>query len=264
MATYLFTTIGSGSYTKPKHITKLIVECWGGGGSAYGNDAANGTGGSGGQYAKKTIYYTDEELTIPYIVAASGSGFSVPGGYTHGTAGGDSIWGNNIVVAKGGAAGLIGADNGISYSSSSIDGGIGDIVYAGGRGIVRANSAFRTGAGGGGAGSTGAGNDATIINNESNDNARGIGGIAKDEYGGAGGDGVNATGPQDGKNGNVYGGGGAQGTTGFPSPGALGFGAQGLIRITEFSEVEFIIGNNLSSQVIVNNLSGTNQFIVVS
>jgi hypothetical protein len=263
MSTQTFTTVGSGSYTKPRHITKLLVECWGGGGSAFGNQTQNGTGGAGGQYAKKVIYYSDQELTIPYIVAAGGSEIDVGDGVMEGTAGGDSIWENTLVVAKGGGAGIVGAASGITYRTGSITGGIGDVVYAGGAGIVLGNSSFRTGAGGGGAGSTGNGNDATITNPGNLTTARGIGGVAKDENGGAGGDGVNATGVQDGKSGSLYGGGGAQGTSGFPSPGLLGLGAQGLIRITEFKEIEFSIGKDFTSPTIINNIVGSNQFILV-
>jgi len=258
MASYTFTTVGSGSYSKPASITKLVIECWGGGGSAFGNDGSKNGGGVGGQYAKKTITYPTANMIIPYIVAAGGSTVDIGDGYSRGTSGGDSIWDNGQVVAKGGAAGnaiATGSEN-VSYKTGSIEGGVGDIVYKGGSGVVVINNAVVGHAGGGGAGSTGNGNDATIA--EVIGVTGSYGGLAKDDFGGAGADGQTATAPQPGKNGSNYGGGGGGGTLGQ----TVGLGAQGLIRITEYTETAFYINQiDNSTPATINDTIGVNSLI---
>jgi hypothetical protein len=202
----LLTQTGSGTWVKPQGITKLVVECWGGGGNAEGTLGSVGSGGgAGGQYARSIISYPETELSIPYVISQRASATS---------------WDTNVVIAQGGAS-----STGGSGAAGSDVGGVGDIVYKGGNGGNQSGAPFGTndgGGGGGGAGSTNSGSSATSLAE----------GGPTAEYGGAGGRGgiYNQTNPtlNPGQPGQIYGGGGGGGSR-F---GINGLGAQGLIRIT--------------------------------
>jgi hypothetical protein len=233
MPTILFTTPGSGSWTKPAGVTSIKVECWGGGGN--GGGAPNGGGGGGGAYAQNHGYeqypsqsipnYPSEELTIPYYVAPGGAG------------NGGTLWETNIsnywvdrwnrTLAQTGQDGTPTA-RGLGATAVT-----GSITYRGGNGSrVVIGSTFS--AGGGGAGSTGNGQDANVAT---------AGGVTS-EYGGNGGS--------------------STGTAANYGGGEWGdrIGRQGLIRITfEWPSSFFTLGPNGRSQAIVSSTNGANSFV---
>lgn len=239
----LLTTPGAGNWTKPAGVTKVLVECWGGGGGGGGAGSTNsfGGGGAGGQYSRKTITYPSAQQTISYTIGNGGTGGIGAGAAT---VGGDTTWETNVVVAKGGAAGTSNNLNGFPVQggvSGSTSGGIGDVVYAGGNGAGGyydpGTPSVQSGAGGGGAGSTGKGCDATYYSNN----------INTPDYGGYGGSGVIIlSGRTDGSapiagftpNVGVAGGGGGAGKTsggGAAGNATGGLGTQGLIIVTTYS-----------------------------
>lgn len=247
----LITTPGAGSWTKPAGVTKVLVECWGGGGAGGGVSLTNsfGGGGAGGQYARKLITYSSTQQSIPYSLAAL-----VAGTAGAGATGNDTTWDTNVVVAKGGAGGT--SDNTSTVFAGGVSGsavgGIGDVVYAGGNGAGgfwdSATPTLQSGAGGGGAGSTGKGSDATFYNNSD----------TTPDYGGEGGDGVIiSSAKQAGSSplqtftpsGGLSGGGGGAGKTsggGAAGTAVGGDGAQGLIRITTYSTITVGTGRQVT------------------
>ena len=152
------TYVTSGNWTAPVGVTSATVEAWGGGGAGGGatGNPAKGGGGAGGQYAKRLVAVTAGS-TYSVVVGAGGVGSIAAG-----PAGGDSTFASNAVIAKGGAGGGLAASNnsGGSAGAGSAIGGVGDLVYRGGNGSAGIRSSTG-GAGGGGAGSTGAGGDAS-------------------------------------------------------------------------------------------------------
>ena len=98
----VFTT--SGSWICPAGITKITVECWGGGGAGsdgYSTTAA-GCGGGGGAYAKK-ICSVIPGNTYFFTVGIGGRYNAIVSGLRE--AGGDSQFNSNEVLAKGGGGG---------------------------------------------------------------------------------------------------------------------------------------------------------------
>jgi hypothetical protein len=152
------TFLVSGSWVAPAGVTSVTLEAWGGGGAGGGatGNPAKGGGGAGGQYASKVITVTPGS-TYTVVVGTGGTGST-----GNGTAGGDSTFNTNGVVAKGGAGGSVGSvNNGTATAGlgSSI-GGVGTTVFAGGNGSDGLG-AGTGGAGGGGAGSGGLGGNAS-------------------------------------------------------------------------------------------------------
>lgn len=233
MPVILFTATGSGIWKKPEGVTSIKVECWGGGGNGF----AGGGGGGGGSYRQNHGYtnypsqsvgnYPIESVNIPYFIA--------PGG----AANGDTAWETNIsnywVTRWNRTTAQTGRDGSSTArgNGGSNTGPSGSISYTGGNGTyVLVGSVFS--AGGGAAGSTGNGNNASVVD----------GGAATSEFGGEGADGT--------RNAGLYGGGGWNDRP----------GRQGLIRIT-FSYPDnsyFEYGNNKSSQVVANITDGANKF----
>jgi hypothetical protein len=241
----LLTTVGSGSYTKPAGVSTFIVECWGGGGAAFGNDVGRTAGGAGGQYSRKQFDVGLASSSFSYIVGAGGGFVGIIDNYERGTAGGDTIFGDSDVVAKGGAAG--GQDAG---GQGSTTGGVGDVVYRGGNGAI--TSTGDQGGGGGGAGSTGNGNNAVA----------GTGGAARDDFGGKGGNGRISSTFTPAEAGGIYGGGG--GGNNFGAAIAIPAGGQGLIRITEYFAPSVINqDSDNGGPVIISSSAGDNEFIFV-
>lgn len=133
--TYITAT---GTYTTPTGCRAIIVECTGGGGGAAPNaQTAPGTGGAGGSggggaYSRK--YITNPTATYAVTVGAGGAA-GVVGGANPG-AGGDTIFGSSVVLAKGGGASapsavtvngqLPGAGGGLASA------GVGDVKLDGG------------------------------------------------------------------------------------------------------------------------------------
>lgn len=210
------TFTASGSWTAPAGVTSATVEAWGGGGAGGGatGNPAKGGGGAGGQYAAKVVTVSPGS-SYAVTVGAGGSGSTGSG-----TAGGDSTFDTNVVVAKGGAAGT-GATNGVAGTGTT-SGGVGDTVYAGGSGSAGSvdNNCNNGGAGGGGAGSGGAGDSAS-------GNTAGTGTATG---GGTGGNGSNSSGS--GSSGSVAGGAGAGACAESGTDRAGGAGARGQVWIT--------------------------------
>lgn len=133
----------TGTYTTPAGCLAILVECVGAGGggggtpgtSGAGNgQCAAGAGGGGGAYAAKMIANPAASYTV--TVGAGGTATS----NTSGGSGGDTIFGSNVVVAKGGSGGSVGVvDIGTfpDTSGGAVNGGdsascVGDIVMDGG------------------------------------------------------------------------------------------------------------------------------------
>lgn len=157
----------SGTWTKPAGVTEVVVECWGGGGAGStvrtGSGAAQGQGGGGGQYARKIITYNSAQENISYTIGAGGIGSSAVDGNGLGIGenGGDTIWGSNVVVAKGGTGGHTLTSVGLGNQAGSI----GDVIYFGGDGLTGAGISAG-GGGGGGAGSKENGKNATATSTQ--------------------------------------------------------------------------------------------------
>jgi hypothetical protein len=133
----------SGTYTTPAGCRAILVEALGGGGGGGGAGAGgNGTGaaaaaggGGGGAYARKLILAPAATYAFT-IGAAGGGGAPTP---VVGGGGGDTIFGANVVVAKGGSGGPAG---GAAYGYSQQYGGqggvpgtsVGDVTVGGGNG----------------------------------------------------------------------------------------------------------------------------------
>jgi uncharacterized repeat protein (TIGR01451 family) len=217
-ASDVYTTPGSGSWTVPAWITPSVpitVEAWGGGGAT--SNPGKGGGGAGGQYARRVLTGLSGGQSISYTVGAGGAASTGAGG-----AGGDTVFGTNLVVAKGGAGGGAGAAAGAAGLGSAA-GGVGDVVYAGGNGsagAVSGGSCAAGGAGGGGAGSTGAGGNAS-------GNTAGTGTA---NNGGNGGSGLSSS--SAGNAGNAAGGGGGGGCAQSNTDRAGGVGGAGRLVIT--------------------------------
>jgi len=191
----------------------ITVSLWGGGGGGAGDNSDSGYtsgGGAGGQYAQKNVSVTPGNSYA--IVVATTTGNAV----TNGSAGNDTTFATNVVVAKGGPGGLSNTSGG----AGSTSGGIGDVVYAGGSGGNGSFGAGTSGGGGGGAGTSGAGGSASGM----------TAGTGTSLLGGNGANGFK-TNPSYGASGSNYGGGGsgARGTHGTSRTG--GAGAQGYAEI---------------------------------
>lgn len=224
MATETLTT--SGIWICPAHVNKITIECWGAGGNGGAggpNDGDAGGGGAGGQYA----ILSDLSVTPSFTY-----------GYTVGTPGQNTEFASVAIACLGenGEDFAAGGTGGVGSST----GGLGSNVYAGGSGADGVSN--NSGGGGGGAGSTGVGSAAGGI----------TGGTSTVENGGTGGNGYSGT-DGSGTIGANYGGGGG----GAVKTGAIGQGAQGLIRLTY--NYEYIL--NLSDIVSLNdNTTSSSEF----
>lgn len=210
---YLVNFTSNTTWMVPAGVYEITVEAWGGGGAGGGRPAGGGGiagGGGGGAYAKKTFSVT------PYQNYTLVIGSTVSGTSGDGATGNPTYFGNGSDLYAAGGSGGLSAGTGGDGGSVSISRG--DLIYMGGKGGT-ANSTF-SGAGGGGAGSTGIGGNASV----------GIAGTGTSELGGDGGAGRTTTGS--GNSGNNYGGGGGGGRKG--SGGAVngGIGAAGYMRIS--------------------------------
>jgi len=207
--TELITT--DGTWVCPERVTELTVECWGGGGGGSSYTQGTWDGGGGGAYARALIAVSSG-TSYSYTVAKKASGaleYVGRDGY-------DTYWeSGSQVKAAGGKGG-----NRDLYPSGAPGGSTqdchGDVKYAGGRGGIGDAQGNKPGAGGGGAGSTGPGGNASGL----------TAGLGTMEYGGDGGAGGSA-GP--GKPGQNYGGGGSGSE---PAWVPAGDGAPGLLLLT--------------------------------
>jgi hypothetical protein len=127
----------TGTYTVPASVLALYVECWGaggqGGGCATGSSlgTACGSGGGSGAYSAKWL----TGLAASYAVTIGAGGSTSVAGANNGQAGGDTIFGLSLVLAKGGSGGLFspnaspcGASGGAGGLAGS---GVGDVLLGG-------------------------------------------------------------------------------------------------------------------------------------
>lgn len=217
------------NFTVPNGVSSLKVECWGAGGKGSNVSlTATGTsgGGGGGAFASAQLCVVPGQ-NFAISIGTGGSGLTLDGG--------DTYFGNaTTVMAKGGkglASDVItGAMGGLASAS------VGTTKYNGGNGGNRTTYniavalGYRSGAGGGGAGSTGIGNNASGL-------TPGASRIDNGGAGGAGQDGalLSLLAGFSGNSGNNYGAGGSGAGKGllFSQPTYLGGnGASGIVRIT--------------------------------
>jgi hypothetical protein len=128
----------SGTYTPTVGARALYVECVGGGGEggqATATTANASVGGGGGAGGYSASWLTSILASYSVTVGAGGSGAAVAAA---GNAGGDTIFGSNVVVAHGGAGGGAGTAAGtvaaISQGGAGGAVGVGDYSTAGNRG----------------------------------------------------------------------------------------------------------------------------------
>jgi hyaluronate lyase len=233
MPSSVFLGAGSTTWLCPSNVTAVQIECWGAGGAGGSAQRVGGSGtvqfgggGAGGAYAKVTNYPVVPGNTYYINVGTCASNTNSVTGVS--VSGGDS-WFNSVnstnslpVLAKGGSGGNSAIGNSSTTAlgtggAGSINGSIGNVLYAGGSGASAASGA----AGGGGSGAGyGAGGGSAVGS---------VGGTAP-SGGGGGGTGVT--------NGSVAGG------SGF-SPGGGGGGAR------SSSATVFAGGAGGTGQVIV-------------
>lgn len=222
------------TFSKPKGVTQLIIECWGGGGAGGGSSTNNNTGGGGGgggAYSKRTFTGLPAAATSYNLSVGIGGNTSV----TAGSVGGDT-WAIsndlNGVVAKGGSGGAVGANPTSTAAGGQASAGFGDIKFNGGTG--GAGSGTVSGGGGGAAGSNGIGGNAS-------NNTNGTGTLTG---GGDGGAGTSTPVLFTGVSGSAYGGGGSGGyrtTGGTGNNRTGGGGAAGAIVITYYESTTMFL-----------------------
>jgi hypothetical protein len=154
-----YTTAGSGTYTKPANINRLLIRAIGGGGGSGGSSsAAGGGGGGGGGYGD--LFITSPAASYAYSVGAAGLGGG--SGSAGGSGGATTIAG---ISAGAGAAGTggSGTTGGTGGSGGSTSGGGTNMRGGpGGAAAVSAGGSTSTGGNGGncvlGGGGIGGGN----------------------------------------------------------------------------------------------------------
>jgi hypothetical protein len=166
------TAAGSGTYTKPANINRLLVRAIGAGGGGGGcNGSAGGGGGGSGGYGD--LFITSPAASYAYTVGSGGAGGSGAGGNggnggattiagisAGGGAGGTGNTGSGNVAGglggstSGGGTNTRGGNGSIGSSSGSGDGG-NCVLAGGGAGVVSGTGGGGlTGAGGSGGGSS--------------------------------------------------------------------------------------------------------------
>lgn len=201
-------------------VEEILVEMWGGGGSGASVGTANKVyGGGGGAYASATVQRPVSGESL-YSIAAAVAGTLPSGSDLDGTDGQNSYWEDGSeVLAAGGKKGEISAPG----VGGAVADSVGTTVYRGGNGSpVLATS--RSGAGGGGAGSTGNGGDAPNGSGSTSAPA----GQGTSEFGGNGAVGSSGAGVA----GAIYGGAGSGARSTGVNNVRGGNGAQGRGRLT--------------------------------
>jgi hypothetical protein len=211
----LFTTAGTftGGWTAPAGVTSILVECWGGGGSAAtGGPSTNGAGGAGGEYAAQTVAVTPGN-SYNFTVGAGGA--AVSGSAHAGNDGVNTSFTADAGVTVTGHAGKHGSSVASGGGGAGGSGSANTTHYTGGTG---GSASPYSGSGGSSAGSAAAGNTGSGYGTAT----------SAPTGGGAGGAGTGANSGTNGSPGSQPGGGGG-GTYGSTTSGA---GATGQIRIT--------------------------------
>lgn len=225
-----FNTAGTFNWQAPSRVYQASVACWGGGGGGGRGKNAGGGGGGGGAYASSTIAVTPGTYYTIYIGAGGTGGSASP---SDGTAGENSTFATNTLVAVGGGGGIGGTSaisaGGTGGSAALSTGTTTSSGGDGGGGSTNDGSGGGGGAGGpdgiggtGGTATTVDGADGGIGDNGSGGGAGagatsavlgGNGGTATTTGGGGGGGGYNGT-TYGGGNGGFPGGGGGGGEAG--------------------------------------------------
>lgn len=241
----IFGSPGSYTWTKPANAALVSVQLVGGGGGggsgrrgAAGTNRIGGDGGTGGGFTKWMFRATDVGPSEAVVVGAGGAGGiaqtvdSTNG--NAGTAGGNSLFGNNKLVAGGGPGGAGGASVVTNGSAFSVGTYMGIVGIRSNLSVLPINATFSLpGTGGGGGGGAGGGyidtgntvgvagdglagwNGITTaipagvngVSAPGNGNSNGL----TPGCGGAGGGSSNSAAGQAGGNGGLYGGGGGGG-----------------------------------------------------
>jgi hypothetical protein len=163
-----YATAGSGTYTKPANINRLLVRAIGGGGGGGGTSSGGAGGGGSGGYGD--LFITSPAASYAYTVGAAGTGGG-NGGTNGGNGGATTIAGISAGGGNGGTGGTgtggVGGAGGStsggganmrggagSSNSSAVGGNGGNCVLAGGGGggSNSAGTVGTTGSGGGGSG----------------------------------------------------------------------------------------------------------------
>jgi hypothetical protein len=183
-----YLTTGS-TWSKATNGDAITVQCIGGGGAGM-SDHSNG--GGGGEYRRSVVAYVSNSVVSIQI----GQG----GLASTATDGTDTIWGSNVIIAKGGKC--VGGAGGT--------GGTGDVGFDGGN------------CGGGGGESGGGGGGAAGSNGKGGKGSDGLG-VSPSWAGGGGGNGGGADAPfHTGGNNNLGYGGGAESSAGTDGGGGGG------------------------------------------
>lgn len=112
------TFTSSGTWTKPSGYnanSRVLIQCWGGGGGGYSSGTPVGTGGGGGGYNERWVTLSTLGSTVTVTVGAGGAAGSP------GSAGGTTSFGTTV-YAYGGGAGSTG-----NYTSVPGGGGGGQL-----------------------------------------------------------------------------------------------------------------------------------------
>lgn len=219
MAKYFITsgTSWPGVLTDGSNIT---VECIGGGGQGAGGSNANGSGGGGGEYRSSVVSYISGTSVTGIQIGVGGTTGT---NNTVGTAGTETHWNTNVVIAKGGSGGPrtggVGGAGGTggtgttnnnggaggggtlnNFFGGSGGGGAGSPSGVGGAGGAASTAANRGGAGGGGNGGGSVGN--VTVTSTGADGGNNIGGTG---HGVGSGSGVGGSGSNGGGGGGGFG-----------------------------------------------------------
>ena len=194
---------GSGTWTRPAGIRRVMIEVVGGGGGGGGTDAAtnrHGSGGGGGGYASKLLVVSSIASST---ITVGGGGTGGAAGANDGAAGVASSWadGTNTVTGNGGAGGFsTGTPNSVALGGTATGG---DINIPGGESVGASQTAGANVASGGGSSRLGLGAGSTGLN-------------------------------QAARTGGVYGGGGSGANNADATARAGGNGAAGIVIVWEY------------------------------
>jgi len=146
------TTTGAGTWTAPRGVTTIRVECWGGGGGGGTTNSTAAGGGKGGGYGRRNAMTVTPGTTYNYTIAATG---------LSGTDGQDTTFTGDNSVQCLGAGGKAALGVSSTLGATSTEANIGDVTFQGGNGGDGTATTGPSGGGGGGAGDSANGGDAS-------------------------------------------------------------------------------------------------------
>jgi len=112
----VFSSPGTYNWTVPSGVTKVVVECWGGGAGGGWNSVSGGSGGYG-----KSFLSVEPGQVFPIVVGTGGLGMNYNGAFQAGTSGTQSSFGENLIFSNGGSTdgyGCGGCGTGLGGSSN--------------------------------------------------------------------------------------------------------------------------------------------------